>query len=123
MDEYDTQKVIAKDIYGKIGTVFCPTLNDNIRFTRAGFDHLTSKYGKSRPRKEQIERFALIPFLTGWVMDPKADTHLDDKKAVNYWTLIPSGCKEARVVITENSLNQKIFWSVYLYQKQKTSRK
>lgn len=120
MDEYKKIKADAEKIYQKIGSLFCSLLGDKVHFTRESFDHLIRKDGKLRTKREQIERLRLVSILIESVTDNKADVHFDDTKEVRYWTMIPSRYRSVRIVITENSLKQKIFLSIYPYTKNPT---
>jgi hypothetical protein len=61
MDDYETAKRTAKEFYRTIGCVWCPALGDYIAFTDIGFRHLIWRKQWPRPRKEQIQRFVLLP--------------------------------------------------------------
>ena len=113
LDDYEQLKAFAKKIYSKIGSVYCPLLDDFVCFTNQGFDHLVRKDHKFRTRSEQLRRFALIPHLKDIVMDPKAEIHLDESRGVRFWILVKHiDGKRVRVVIMESG-SRKIFLSVY----------
>jgi hypothetical protein len=61
-NSYEEAKRKAKELYGKIGCVWCPTLGEYIIFNKAGLRHLMRKGKMWRPKNEQKRRFALLPF-------------------------------------------------------------
>lgn len=104
---------VAKEAYSKIGSVYCPLLEDHVHFTAQGFNHLIFKKRKFRVRSEQIRRFELISHLKSIVSDPKADIHLDDSGQARFWNIVRKiDGNKIRVVIVESS-SRKIFLSVY----------
>jgi hypothetical protein len=51
----------AKDFYFKLGSIPCPTLNDQlVVFNRLGFRHFLRNKDGIRPIKDQIRRFSLL---------------------------------------------------------------
>jgi len=113
MNDYDKARAEAKRIYSKIGSVYCPLLDDYVHFTEEGFNYLIRKGHILRPRIEQLRRFALIPYLFEIVSYPKADIHLDDSRGMRFWNILKTvNGQRIRVVIMESG-KKKIFLSVY----------
>jgi hypothetical protein len=59
-ESYEEAKRKAKEFYEKIGSIWCPALNEYVIFNRAGLRHLMQKGPAFRPKSEQKRRFALI---------------------------------------------------------------
>jgi hypothetical protein len=70
---YKEAKRKAKEIYVKIGKVWCPALHDQIAFNKKGFDHLTWQGKRSRRRNEQMRRFALLAYAPEILSAPHDD--------------------------------------------------
>jgi hypothetical protein len=77
----------AKDFYKMIGHIHCVILNEDIIFTREGFDHLIGKRGVLRPKSERRRRFALLPLAKEILTDPAAEFTCE-KKPIIYRTRI-----------------------------------
>lgn len=67
---YEEKKKHAREVYNKIGRVWCPALVDHVSFESHGFRHLIWKGGKRRPYAQQIKRFSLISYAAQIVSDP-----------------------------------------------------
>ena len=68
-NSYDEAKKSAKEFYKTIDCAWCPALNDYIVFNQSGFQHLMRKRGRSRSKKEQKRRFALLLFVENIIRD------------------------------------------------------
>jgi len=70
---YEKSKKKAKEMYSKIGRVKCPALdNEDISFSRIGFNHLIRKGRIPRPRNEQKRRFVLLPYVEEIIKNSEA---------------------------------------------------
>ncbi len=120
----------AKRIYSKIGRIKCPALNnENISFSRLGFNHLVRKGRIPRTRNEQKRRFVLLPYTEKIIKNPKANISFLQKTVKNkvdrhgekilvestasFWTFIErvNSCK-IKVVIRQLNHGDKHFFSV-----------
>lgn len=125
---YNKTKKLAKRIYQKIGKVLSPPLNDYIYFTMKGFNHLIRK-ARIRSKREQKDRFRLVPFLEKVIKNPgaiiqyrqedrrvkiKKHSKLIEKKlTIQYWGFAKTiGPKMVKVVIRQIGKGQKHFYSV-----------
>jgi hypothetical protein len=119
-----------KVLYGKIGTMWCPALNEYITFNRLGFQHLLRKRGIPRTKEEQERRFALLPFVKEIVGDPCAKFYYQKKTSFSrldrhnktirtsnnaeFWRLSKEiDGKRINVVIRKINHGKKHFFSVY----------
>jgi len=117
---YEKKKKEAKEIYSKIGRVWCPALNDNIFFNDIGFRHFTWK-GNDRKRShiQQVKRFILIPRAREIVSDPLLSIFSKREKIrkgryIRFWAFrMNARGKYIRVVIRQINDGNKHFLSIF----------
>jgi hypothetical protein len=137
-DNYEEAKRKAKELYSKIGRVWCPALGENIIFNDVGFRHLIRKGGVRRPKSEQKRRFAFLSHVEGIIKNPDAKFSFEkremfrsikwrnEKRIVmtraKFWACAESrdGCL-ITVVVRQFNGKAKHFLSVY-EKKQKPAR-
>ena len=126
---YESCKKWAKDFYKKIGTIFCPALdNQYISFNNIGFTHLIRKMSL-RSRNEQKRRFLLLPKIESILKNPQAvivyrkeekkvevkknDTKILRESVIHYWTSVYfTDSKRIKIVIRQVNNGLKHFYSV-----------
>ncbi len=126
---YEACKKWAKDFYKKIGTIFCPALdNQYISFNNTGFTHIIRKMSV-RSRNEQKRRFLLLPKIESILKNPQAvivyrkeEKKVEVKKkyikilkesVIHYWTFVYfTDSKRIKVVIRQINNGAKHFYSV-----------
>jgi hypothetical protein len=86
-ESYKQAEQKAKDVYGTIGHVWCPSLSADIVFSREGFDHLIGKGGVLRPKSERRRRFDLLLLAREILADPDAQ-FAHEEKPITYRTKI-----------------------------------
>jgi len=69
---YEKAKAKAKKTYSNIGRIKCSALDDDISFSRLGFNHLIRKGRIPRTKNEQKRRFTLISYVEAVIKNPKA---------------------------------------------------
>ncbi|MBM3257603.1 MAG: hypothetical protein FJY98_04825 [Candidatus Liptonbacteria bacterium] len=68
ISNYESLKESAQKFYSQIGGIFSPALNELIRFTSEGFNHLIFKRARSeREKTSQILRFKLLPLAANLI--------------------------------------------------------
>jgi hypothetical protein len=112
--EYKKTKKEAREIYNKIGRVWCPALNDYIVFNRTGFRHLLRKNSLPRARNEQKRRFALLPQSALILSDPFVNiTHRKEGK-FDFWAFTKEhNNRKIKVIIRQIGEHQKHFFSIF----------
>ncbi len=112
-ESYEDAQRRAKGFYFKIGRVWCPLLNDYIRFGGAGWRHIIRKRGVFRPKSEQKRRFALLDDAANLIEDSTTEV-IYSEKALKFWKLIGRrpDCI-IKVVIRQFEGGEKHFLSVY----------
>jgi hypothetical protein len=129
-NDYQSVRKNAKDLYSKIGKVWCPTLNGYVYFNHAGFRHLLRKRGYLREEKEQIRRFSLLDTAKTIIEDPSVRALYSPKKTsrriaqhgkkitehtlVDFWMLNKPNNKSAiKVIVRKMNHGRMHFFSVY----------
>ena len=121
----------AKEIYEKIGKVWCPCLKDDVCFNSEGFDHILSKtWNRGRSSLEQYTRLRLLPLVPNIITKSHTLQEYDERnilirqninsrwekrmKLVRYYVFIAI-IKEVRlkIIIKEIEGGNKIFYSLY----------
>jgi hypothetical protein len=125
---HEKKKKEAKEVYDKIGRVWCPALNDNVFFNDIGFRHFTWK-GNSRKRShiQQVKRFVLISRAKEIVSNPSfvifsQREEVKKGRHVHFWAFrMNLRGKYIRVVIRQINDSSKHFLSVFEEDKQKAA--
>ncbi len=129
-DGHEQAKKKAKAFYKTIGHVWCPALNDHVRFSTAGFHHLAWKQNYPRRKSEQIKRFAFISDAKAIIAsrttitehrmtDASYDTYRRGKRKItvstaNFWSLTKKrNGKAITVIIRQLKGGEKHFFSVF----------
>lgn len=115
----------TKAVYGAIGKVYCPILEENVTFNAKGFHHFRYKPGgTARNLKDVIQRLTLFPLVVPAIKNAVA---IDDereititqkgkkKKVKTYAIVAIVGRKNpvaVRVIILRVGDGKHIFWSV-----------
>ena len=124
------EKEEAKILYGNIGRIWCPALNDVVAFNHAGFRHLLRKRGLLRSPHEQSKRLALIPYAKKIIegSDSVAEYRVENSNRVihtrgkkrieiaqvKFWSLkAESNGQTITVVVRQSSNGTKHFLSVF----------
>jgi hypothetical protein len=121
----------AKEIYEKIGKVWCPCLKDEVFFNNEGFDHILFKtWNRGRSSLEQYTRLRLISLVPDIITRSHTLQEYDERKMlvrqninsrwekraklVRYYVFIAI-IKEVRlkIIIKEIEGGNKIFYSLY----------
>jgi hypothetical protein len=129
-DSYEETRWKAKEFYGNIGCVWCPSLNDSVTFNSAGFRHLIWQGKTLRRQKEQIRRFTLLPDAASILSNlggdkeqrtierlSKIDRHgkrTDVKIRIKFWGLAQeiSG-RRIKVIVRQIGNGKKHFFSIF----------
>jgi hypothetical protein len=84
----------AKAFYKSMQPTWCPELNEYIAFNRSGFTHLTRQGNLSRPKKEQVRRFDILPYAPVIINSPdkKPEYRVDKQISV----IKPFGSKKKK---------------------------
>ena len=129
-ENYQNAKLKAKEIYKKIGRVWCPALTDYVYFSNVGFKHLVRKGKRLRSKRDQMRRFSLIPYAANIVTKAKGEILYDEKKEIaifseygekiktlppaKFWTIENNHDKEIIfIVIRQVEMEKKHFFSIY----------
>lgn len=127
---YEKAKNKAKQLYSKIGRIKSPALNnDDVSFSRLGFNHLIRKGRIPRTKNEQKRRFGLLPFIEKVVKNPKAiiiyrketikekvNRHGEKilvESIAHFWTFVEKvkDCT-VKIVIRQKNSGKKHFFSI-----------
>lgn len=114
MKSYGTLRKEAWDFYSRIGSVICPTLNnEKVVFSRAGFNHLIRKGKRLRPEREQIRRLRLLPYVEK-VISSKNVTLLNTPGiSADFWEISKKvNGLTIKVVIRQKNTSSKHFFSI-----------
>jgi hypothetical protein len=129
-NDYEEAKSKAKELYSKIGRIWCPVLKDYVAFTSIGLRHLIRKRGIRRPKSEQKRRFVLLHCIVPIITDPRAKVlheeketlrlvnHSGNKMAIpaqaEFWKFVAvQNGRIVRIVIRQFKNGKKHFLSVY----------
>ena len=134
----------TREIYDKIGSVFCPCLNEKVTFNAKGFHHLLYEpIGTPRSVKEKIHKLILFPLAIPVIknakkVDEERTLILPNRKKsihpknAKYTALVATVGKnrdvKVKVILLKIGHGKLIFWSIMRLTKgknknQKTSRK
>ncbi len=133
-DDLDFFKNNAREIYDKIGGVYCPCLNSEVVFNAQGFHHMEyDGGGTARLLKERIFKLKLIPLAVPVLKcAEKIDEYKKDKqpknrkkgavqKDVEFWSLVANVGKnrdvKVKVVLKRTGNGKIIFWSIMKLKK------
>ena len=139
-ESYEEAKRRAKELYQKIGTVWCPALNQCISFNRVGFQHLLQKERRFLPKSEQLRRFALLPYAKDIVGDYRGSIIYEERKimrnreadgkielttsTMRFWAFTDKRDGEKmRLVIRQVDGGKKHFFSIFQENKKPTHKK
>jgi hypothetical protein len=128
--DYGKAKQEAKEFYREIRRVWCPALNDYVKFGNDGLRHLMRKRGVFRPKSEQKRRFALLRDTTAIIANPTMKASQNEKislrsinrrgkklvvsSAAKFWKLTGRNENQViKVVIRQFEGGKKEFLSVY----------
>jgi hypothetical protein len=134
-DQFANRKEEARLLYFAEKSIYCPYFRKSVILDQQGFEHLEFSAGKERERREQLQRFSLLPLALDTIR--KAGTIQEYRKIllpvgkkgrdgftpireVEYWGLVALvGERKARIKIVlrrvgEGSIS---FWSVMLASK------
>jgi hypothetical protein len=113
-ESYEEAKRKAKELYFKIGGVWCLALNDCINFNKSGFRHLVWKGAFPRPKSEQKRRFALLIHIKTILRGPGAEISSEKKEGVQFWVFTERrNNKIIKVVVRQIGGGEKHFFSVF----------
>jgi len=117
-DEVDIEgiKREAESLYGTIGDVWCPYLNEVVHLDAGGLMHLKCKPdGRGRSPEEQYARFKLLPFAPRIIgRSSTVQGIARSAQGILFYEFI-AVMDEVRIKVIvrqDNSDNQKRFWSV-----------
>lgn len=107
----------AKAFYGKIRALKSPALsNDEIAFTRLGFNHLIRKNKRVRSPEEQNERFALLKYAESILTAPKAILLYQEKytkSVLHFWAFIAHvDSHDIKLIVIQREGGKKKFLSI-----------
>lgn len=133
-EDLESLKKITRELYDKIGSVYCPCLSADIVFNAQGFHHMEYD-GGGTPRllKERIFKLKLIPLAipvlkyTDTIHEYKKDKQPKNRKKgaiqkdVEFWSLVASVGKnrdvKVKVVLKRVGNGNIIFWSIMKLKK------
>ncbi|HUC31303.1 MAG TPA: hypothetical protein VMR99_01275 [Candidatus Paceibacterota bacterium] len=116
---YKKTKQEARELYTKIGRVWCPALNEYINFNRVGFEHLMRRGMKWRSKDDQIRRFRLLRYAKNIIRDEGSVLVQRDKENVSntltrFWAVTKKmDDRSIVVIIRQTKMGQKHFLSIY----------
>lgn len=131
-DKFNQIKELAEIYYKSVESVKCPYFNgERVYFNTGGFEHISfKKRDKPRARKDQYNRFRLLPLAVStikksgtiqeyeerklWISHKPKKGSNKTLKLVKYYIFISViNNLRLKVVIREIKGSQKNFWSVY----------
>lgn len=114
MKSYETLRKEAWDFYSQIGSVTCPTLNnERIIFSRAGFNHILKKGRTPRPKKDQIRRFKLLPYAKEILQGNNATVLFRKGETARFWEIATERSNLIiRVIVRQKKGGLKHFFSI-----------
>ncbi len=132
--EYEKTKKEAREIYNKIGRVWCPAISGHVSFESTGFRHLMWKGRERRPYTQQVKRFSLIVSATEIISNPKSrvikreearylpikrdGVEVVIKTQVCFWAFHAKiESKNVRVIVRRINNGNKHFFSVFEEEK------
>ena len=122
-ESYSAIKEKAKKQYAEIGHVWCPFLNENIYFTKAGFKHLIWKGARQRPKTEQKRRFLLLSFVKNIIESSDVVFKYERRGGADFWASTNIyGNKKITLILRQLDGQAKHFFSIFS-DKQKTASK
>jgi hypothetical protein len=117
-EEWKEYIKLEKEKYTNLGESDCPMFpNEKIYFTKDGLNHLIRKGKDVRPRYEQMERFALLPYAKIILKNAKEinnffASNLKDPHA-SFWSFKDKvNSIEIRVIIRQVGKGKKHFFSI-----------
>lgn len=139
-ENYEEAKRKAKELYSKIGSVWCPALGQRINFNRVGFQHLLQKERKFRPKSERLRRFALLPYAKEIVSDYRGSIVYEKRKVFRrreidgedtsvasimyFWAFADEwDGRRIKLVIRQVDGGEKHFFSIFEENKKSTRKK
>lgn len=127
----------TKEFYDKIGTLFCPCLNENVTFNAKGFHHLLYEpIGTPRDIKERIHKLILFPLAVPVIKNAKkideertailpSRKKLIPPKKAKYTALVVMVGKnrnvKVKVILLKIGNGKLIFWSIMRLTKGKNN--
>ena len=101
-------------VYSQLKPVACPTLQDEeVVFSRSGFDHLLRKGGIFRTKKDQLRRFSLLKYARTVLEKPDLEIIVREGTSAIFWKMSKNiGNKTVRVVVRQKETGPKHFFSI-----------
>jgi hypothetical protein len=125
-ESYEEVKQKAKELYERVGRVWCPALNDEIIFGSNGFRHLVRNGSRHRYKSEQKRRFALISLAKDILENSQnfAVREIDSGgKKATFWAFTERrNDKIIKVIVRQIEGQKKKFLSVFESNKKSTLR-
>lgn len=123
-------KRLAKISYDTVGSVESHHLKSKIVFNSVGFRHLVWQGKTPRRRREQIRRFALLPYAAGIIKNPigkieyrtgeelsKTKWHhkkMNGKSVAQFWGFVGKvDGKRVKVIVRQVGKGEKHFFSIF----------
>lgn len=127
----------TREVYDKIGSIFCPCLKENVTFNAKGFHHLLYEpIGTPRDIKERIHKLILFPLAVPVIKNakkvdeermmilPSRKKSVAPKKA-KYIALVAMVGKnrnvKVKVILLKVGNGKLIFWSIMRLTKSKNN--
>ena len=104
----------AKKFYESIGSALSSALgNEEVAFTRIGFNHLLRKGRIPRPVAEQKNRFTLLKYAKPIIEDERSYVVKRRGNAITFWTFYKEiDGRSIKVVVSQIKAGKKQFLSI-----------
>ena len=113
-NSYEEAKKKAKELYGDIGRIWCPTLGDYVAFNKMGFQHLMRKGRALRPKGERKHRFRLLPYAKIILENQAMSPVVRQEQSATFWSFsAKQGRRTVTLIVRQIHGGKKHFFSIF----------